>query len=198
MSEPHRHRYRHQHRAPAPLRSKNGRAARFGRAGAASLVALLGLAVIVLGPTALALGWHTHNESQAELEAERNPVGSQVREGSATFVVEEVRCGAHDDTVHGQRCEVEIHVRNDGGEELTVPGIAQVLVGPEGVRYLPVTGDEEPFGTLQSGEWGEALLEYDLPPHARVTHVSVHQDIYSEGDTVALGGPPLPLVPVTD
>jgi hypothetical protein len=196
MSEPHRH--RHRHRAPAPGRLRDGRAAHVGRAAAASLVGLVGLAVIVLGPTALALSWHTHNEIQAAQEASRNPVGSEVREGSATFVVEEVRCGADDDTVHGQRCEVEIHVRNDGDEELTVPGIAQVLVGPEGVRYLPVTGDEEPFGILEPGEWGEALLEYDIPPHARVTHVGVHEDMYSEGETVSLGGPPLPLVPVTD
>lgn len=192
-TEPHRHR---RHRAPA--RSRDGRGARFGRASAAGLMALTGLAMIIVGPAAIAIGWHTQNQIRAAQEATRNPIGSEVREGAAAFVVHEVRCGADDATVHGQRCAVQITVRNDGDQELTVPGIAQVLHGPDGVRYLPVLADPEPFGTLQPGEHDTAVLEYDLPPHGRVTHVGVHVDVYSRGEVVTIGGPPLPLVPPTD
>jgi hypothetical protein len=200
MTEPahrdhHRHR-RHRHRAPA--RSRDGRGARFGRASAAGLVALTGLAMITLGPAAIAIGWHTQNQIRIAQETTRNPIGTEVREGPATFVVHEVRCGADDDTVHGQRCTAEVTVRNDGAEELTVPGIAQVLQGPDGVRYLPVLADPEPFGTLEPGEDATATFRYDLPPHGRVTHVRVHSDVYSRGEAVTIGGPPLPLVPPTD
>ncbi len=198
MAEPtHRHRHRHRrHRAPA--RSRDGRGARFGRASAAGLVALTGLAAITLGPAAIAIGWHAQHQIRIAEEATRNPIGTEVREGTATFVVHEVRCGANDDTVHGQRCTTEITVRNDGEEELTIPGTAQVLHGPDGVRYLPVLDDPEPFGTLEPGEDATATFEYDLPPHGRVTHVGVHFDVYSRGEAVTIGGPPLPLTPPTD
>lgn len=196
MPEPPTH--RHRRRTPAPTRGRDRRRTRFGRATAAALVGLTGLAVIVLGPTAIAVGWHAQHQIRTAQEQARNPLGSEVREGPATFVVEEVRCGADDDTVHGQRCLAQITARNDGDDGLTIPGVAQVLHGPEGVRYLPVDEEPEPFGTLEPGESATAEFRYDLPPHGRVTRVGVHVDVYSRGEAVTLGGPPLPLHPPTD
>jgi hypothetical protein len=183
----------HRHRSTAGASQR--RVARFGRASAATAVGLLGLAVILLGPAAVAIGWHTQHQIRTAHETTRNPLGTPVTDGPATFLVEEVRCGADDDTVHGQRCLVEITARNDGDDPLAIPGIAQVLIGPGGVRYLPENSAPEPFGTLAAGESATAVLAYDLPPHARVTHVGVHADPYSAGERVWLAGTPQPLNP---
>jgi hypothetical protein len=188
------HGQRHHRHRSAPRRSPR-RAARFGRASAASAVGLLGLAVIVLGPAAVAIGWHTHHQIRLAHETARNPLGTTVTDGPATFFVEEVRCGADDGTVHGQRCLVEITASNDGDDPLAIPGMAQVLIGPEGVRYLPDGAAAEPFGTLPPGGSATAIIAYDLPPHARITHVGVHADPYSDGKRVWLAGTPQPLHP---
>lgn len=181
------------HRTAASAR-RPGLPARISRRAVTALVGLAGLAVLALGPTGLALGWHEQAQ-RADREAPEHLLGAEVRDGPATFVVHEVRCGDGEDTVHGQRCLATVAVRNDGDARLTIPGQAQVLHGPDGVRHLPVDGNPMPFGVLPPGESATTVIEFDLPSHAMVTHVGVHADVYSEGVPVSLGGPPLPLPP---
>lgn len=159
----------------------------------AGLVAIGGLALVTLGPTGLALGWHERVQRSSEQTVRYLP-GMELRDGAATFVVHEVRCG-HDDeqAVHGRRCHATIGVRNDGAEPLTVPTSAQQLYSPEGVRHLPVSGQAKAFGTLDEGQSTTAVIEFDVPRDVEITHVGVHADPYSHGYAVSLPGPPLPL-----
>lgn len=160
---------------------------RFGRALAASLVALAGLAFIAVGPTAVALGWHGYLGLRAAEQAAAEPViGSEVRDGPVGFLVQEVTCELDAAwSVHGRLCEVHLVARNHGEEPVTIPGRAQALDGPDGLRLLPVSGPE-PFGTLHPGDEETAVIEFDVPPHAVLTHVGVHADAYSEGVQIRL------------
>jgi hypothetical protein len=162
-----------------PGRSGTGR---LGRAVGASLIALLGLAFLAVGPTAVAVGWHGYLEIRAAEELAAQPVaGTEVRDGPVSFVVHEISCKTDEAwSVNGRVCEVRVTARNHGQEAVTIPSAAQGLLGPEGLRHLPVS-DPEPFGTLRQGDEETAVIEFDVPPHALITHVAVHADAYSEG-----------------
>lgn len=179
--------------APADGDARTTRRGTVVRVSATLLVALAGLAVIILGPTGLAVGWHEHTQEQAAAEQAKHPLGSEVRDGPASFVVHEVRCGADDETRHGQRCVATVAVRNDGEETLRLPGVQ--LHSPDGVRHVPAAADPAPFGTLEPGDSTTSAIEFDLPPHAEVTHVGVRADPYSSGVAVFIGDRPLPLLP---
>lgn len=156
------------------------------------LVALVGLGVLMLGPALVAAGWYVYARAQAD-RPDPYHLGQEVPAGPAVFVVHEIRCGADEEsTENGRRCEVVVGVRNGGTEELTIPGGALVLHGLDGVRYLQYDSDLEPFGTLQPGDEATALLEFDVPPHAPITHVGVRADPYAADVAVAIGRP-LPL-----
>jgi hypothetical protein len=183
-----------QHRdAAAPGRGPGRRPSR--RRTATLLAGLTGLVVLTLGPGAIALGWHAYAQHQAAASASRHLLGGETPDGPAVFVVREIRCGEADGSVHGQRCVVTVVARNNGDRALTIPGIAQMLHGPDGVRHLPVPGDPAPFGTLAPGESATAAIEYDLPVHAEITHVGVRADAYSRGQAIHVSGRLLPLAP---
>jgi hypothetical protein len=171
----------------------HGRA--FRRTTAATAVAAAGLAALTLGPAALAVAWHETTRARSA-PAALSGIGAETSDGPATFVVHEVRCGSDPEgSTHGRRCEVLITVRNDGDEDLVVPGGMQMLHGPEGVRHLPVPDQGEPFGTLSPGGSTTATVEFDLPQHAPVTHVGVRAQPYSDGQEIPIGERPLPLLP---
>ena len=172
---------------PAP--GSDGGAGRFTRASAASLMALAGLVLMVVGPTATALGWHEYVRIRTATTDTSHPLGAEVRDGPVTFVVHEVRCRTTDEggSLNGKRCEVTVTARNDGEEPVTIPGSAQMLHSPEGVRHLPTSGPR-PFGTLAPGQDARAMIKFDVPARVEVTHVGVHADPYSEGAEVRLAG----------
>jgi len=156
-------------------------------------VALTGLVVLILGPAAIAVAVHL-SVREAEVPAGQRYLGDEVRSGSAVFVVHELRCGEdRENTVNGRACEVTVSVRNLGDEELTVPAQALVLYGPGSVRYLPVGGEAEPFGTLEPGDSATARVRFDVPPQVELTHVGVRADVYADSVPVAVAGAPLPL-----
>lgn len=167
---------------------------RFWKPAVASLTALVGLALVTLGPAAVALLWQDRSQSQAQERAGQHYLGMPVRDGPITFVIHEVRCGPDSEATHGQRCEVTIGVRNDGAEETTVPGSAQRLRVAEEAWHQPVNIDKELFGALAPGKTATAVLGFDLPRHVTATHVEVHSDTYSRGQPIDVGGPPLPLL----
>lgn len=154
----------------------------------ASLVALAGLALLTGGPAVVALGWHGFSQLQARGAAE-SQLGVETRDGPVSFVVQDFRCGPEDGSVNGKLCRVWIAARNDGTAEVTVPGTVQRLHGPEGARHLPAKVDRTPFGTLEPGQTGTALITFDLPALAPVTHLEMHADPYSPGATIAVGEP---------
>jgi hypothetical protein len=162
---------------------------RFGRAITASFIALLGLAFFAIGPTAVAFGWHGYLKMRtAERVAAEPVVGAEVHDGPVSFVVHELECEIEVAwSVHGRLCEVRITARNRGDEPVTIPGSAQMLHGPEGLRHLPIS-DPAPFGTLGPGDEETAVIEFDVPPHALITHVGVHADPYSDGARIRLPG----------
>ncbi|MPZ28320.1 MAG: DUF4352 domain-containing protein [Micromonosporaceae bacterium] len=168
---------------------------RYWRDGAATLVALAALALIAFGPAGVALGVHDYQQKRtAGTAAAAHLPGEEVRDGPVSFVVHVVHCGkSRNGSVYGQRCEITVAARNDGSDEVTIPGPAQRLHGSEGARHNPVAVEPEPFGTLRPGEAATATIAFDVPPHSRVTHVEVHADGYSRGQAVRLLGPPLPL-----
>jgi hypothetical protein len=167
----------------------------YWRIGAAGLVALAGLSLIAFAPAGLALGVQQYTELQDSGERlARQQLGAEVKDSEVGFVVHHIRCGpaSPPEATHGRLCEVLIGVRNHGRQPVTVPGNRQLLAGPEGLRHLPVPGDPEPFGTLAPGAAATAVLTYDLPEHAELTHVQVHGRAHSDGEAVGLSGPPLP------
>jgi hypothetical protein len=171
---------------------------RHWRAGAAGLTALAGLALVALGPAGFVLGVRDQLQRQAET-ATPHKLGTEVRDGTVTFVVHSVHCGAVEgDAVNGQLCEVTIGVRNDGPEELVVPGPAQVLYGSAGARLRPAIEGPEPFGRLGPGQAATATLAFEVPAESAITHVEVHATPYTRGQVIAMDGPPLPLLSATD
>jgi uncharacterized protein DUF4352 len=173
---------------------------RYWRPVAAAATALAGFALVALGPAGFALGVRDQLQRRTEaVQTAQLKIGTEVRDGPITFVVHSVHCGAaEEETLNGQLCEVTIGVRNDGPEELAVPGPAQVLYGSAGARLRPVPGDSEPFGKIGPGQAATATIPYDVPSTSVITHVEVHATSYTEGQAIALGGPPLPLLPATD
>lgn len=165
-----------------PGRTGAGRASRATTAG---LVALTGLALLTLGPSVVAFGWHEFSQARAAAHDTSQPVGTPVHDGPIGFVVHGLHCEASEETAHGRWCEVRVSARNHGQEEITIAGGAQHLHSGEGTRHLPVSG-ERPFGTLEPGEDATAVLEFDVPPHAGITHVVVHASPYSGGVMVDL------------
>ncbi|QSB14516.1 hypothetical protein JQS43_24050 [Natronosporangium hydrolyticum] len=163
------------------------------RAITAGSVALGGLALLAFAPAGLALGVERFAERNADA-AIGHPLGAEVTDGHITFIVHEIRCGPDEqgETTHGRLCEVTIGARNDGTATATIPGDRQHLAGPDGLRHLPVPGEPAPFGTLPPGTAATAVLSYDLPEHADITHVRLHGDVYTEGESVGLDAPPLP------
>jgi hypothetical protein len=168
---------------------------RYWRGGAAALVALTGLGLVTMGPAGVAAGLRDYTQRQAATAAARQHlIGTEVRDGPVTFVVHQIQCGAaQDETANGQLCQVTIGARNDGDEEVTVPGTEQLLYGTKGARHRSVTGESEPFGTIAPGEAAAATIPFDLPPGWVATHVEVHATPYTRGQVVAIGGRPLPL-----
>lgn len=168
---------------------------RHWRGTAAVTAAFVGLSMLTLAPAGAAVGVNGLAQQQArQSTAELPQIGAEVRDGPVTFVVHLLRCGADPDgTRHGQLCAVTIGARNDGLEDVTVPGTRVALVGSKGAHHLPAGDDPEPFGTLAPGEAATAKLRYDLPLGWRAHQVLVHADPYSPGQAVAIGGPPLPL-----
>lgn len=174
-------------------RPRAGLARRLRRTTMTWLVALVGLGILVLGPALVAGGWYVFAREQAD-RPEPYHLGQEVRSDTAVFVVHEVRCGkAEEDTRNGRRCEVTVTARNEGEEDLTIPGDALMLHGPEGVRYLQYDPESEPFGTLSPGQQRAALIQFDIPPQVPVTHVGVRADRYGRDTAVAIDGEPLPL-----
>lgn len=172
---------------------------RYWRGGAAALVALAGLALLAFGPAGLAVGArdYTQQRAQAAAAAEPQP-GVEVRDGPISFVVHTIQCGSAE-RGDGQRCQVTVEARNDGGEELTVPGAAQRLHGSEGARHSPAADQPgEPFGTLRAGQAATAMIRFELPAHSRPTYVEVHATAYTRGQAVAITGGPLPLLAADD
>lgn len=164
----------------------------------AGLAALAGLALLAAGPAAFALGIRDQLQRRAA-ENTQHKLGTEVRDGPVTFVVHTVACGAAEEaTVYGQLCEVTIGARNDGTEELIVPGPAQVLYGSAGARLRPVRQDAEPFGTIAPGQAATATIAFDVPSKSVITHVEVHATPYTRGQPIAIDGPPLPLLSATD
>jgi hypothetical protein len=173
---------------------------RYWRPVAAGLVALAALSLLAAGPAALALGVRDELRRQdAAAEAARHRLGTEVRDGPATFVVHSVHCGAAEgETTNGQLCEVTIGVRNDGPEELAVPGLAQMLYAAAGARLRPATEEPEPFGKIGPGQAATATIPFDVPSQSVITHVEVHATPYTRGQAIALDGPPLPLLSAPD
>lgn len=156
-------------------------------------VALTGLAILLLGPAAIAVAVHLSTRGE-EVPAGQRYLGDEVRAGAAVFVVHELRCGEDsENTVNGRACQVTVSVRNVGDEALTVPAQALLLHGPGSVRFLPVGGEAEPFGTLEPGGSATAQIAFDVPPQVEITHVGVRADAYANSVPVAVAGEPLPL-----
>lgn len=173
---------------------------RHWRAGAAMLTALAGFAGLTAGPAGLALGVRDYAQRQAEAaKAAQHQLGTEVRDGPVTFVVHKIHCGpAEAETVNGQLCEVTIGARNDGTEEITVPGMAQLLYGSGGARLRPALDDPEPFGTIGPGGAATATIAFDVPSRSVISHVEVHASSYTRGQPVVIDGRPLPLLAATD
>ncbi|HEY8475038.1 MAG TPA: DUF4352 domain-containing protein [Natronosporangium sp.] len=170
-----------------------------GRFAAAALAGLAGLGVLTMTPAGLALGFreYLHRQTEAALAAQHQ-VGTEVRDGPVVFTVHNIFCGPEPETENGQLCQVTIAARNEGTEEITVPGNAQLLYGSKGARLRPVPGDEEPFGKLAPGQTATATIPYDIPAASKVTHVEVHATAYTRGQPVYIDGRPLPLLAVAD
>lgn len=174
---------------------------RYWRGGAAALVGLAGLALIAFGPAGIALGTRDLAQRQAQAAATAgHPLGREVRDGPVSFVVHQVNCGKLETgsrSRFGQLCEVTVEARNDGTEEVTVPGVAQRLRSSEGARHAPIARPgSNPFGTLAPGQAATATVRFDLPAQATATHVEVHASPYTRGQPVVIGGAVVPLVGV--
>jgi hypothetical protein len=158
-------------------------------------VACAGFGLLTAGPAGLVVGARDLAKRQAEATLAADPqLGTEVRDGPVTFVVHSVACGpAEAETVHGQLCEITVGARNDGAEEITVPGGAQLLHGSGGARLRAVPSDAEPFGTMAPGQAATAIIAFDIPAGSIVSHVEVHATPYSRGQAVVVDGPPLPL-----
>src|SRR5690606_14835374 len=87
------------------------------RAGLLALVAVGGLALLVLGPAGVALLVRDYATGESTTT---HRIGEPVRDGPITFVVHQVRCGPHEDSVHGRLCEVTLGARNDGEDRKSV------------------------------------------------------------------------------
>lgn len=160
----------------------------------ATSVAVGGLVLLAFAPAAVALGIQQYSEQSGDISGRGYPpLGTQVRDAQVVFVVHQIRCGAAEQTTQGRLCEVTIGARNGGPEPVTVPGGMQRLAGPEGLRHAPVPGEPAPFGTIAPGAAATAVLSYDVPPQADITHIVVRAGPYTEGQPVALDGRPLPL-----
>ncbi|HLV59173.1 MAG TPA: DUF4352 domain-containing protein [Natronosporangium sp.] len=156
-------------------------------------VALTGLAILLLGPAAIAVAVHLSVRHE-DVPAGQRYLGDPVQAGPAVFVVHELRCGEdRENSLNGRVCEVAVSVHNLGDEALTVPAQALVLYGPGSVRFLPAGGEAEPFGTLEPGDSATARIGFDVPPQAEITHVGVRPDVYADSVPVAVTGAPLPL-----
>lgn len=161
----------------------------------AVVAALAGLTLVTMGPAAIVLLWHKHDERQeAAVAATAHYLGSPVRDGSVTFVVHEVRCGSDRDDTSRRRCEVTVGARNDGSDTVNVPASAQWLRVAEGARHQPVNRDDQLLGELAPGRSATAVLVYQLPRHATVTHVELRAGPYSPGTPVDVAGQSLPLL----
>jgi hypothetical protein len=171
--------------------------ARWWRSGAAALVGLIGLGLVTVGPAGVAAG--VRDYAQRPAAAGQHLLGTEVRDGPVTFVVHQIQCGAaEDETTNGKLCEVTIGARNDGDEEVTVPGTEQLLHGTKGARHRSVTVELEAFGTIGPGEAATATIAFDLPPSSVATHVEVHATPYTPGQLIAIDSPPLPLLSARD
>lgn len=167
---------------------------RHWRAGAATLTALAGLALLAFGPAGIAREIHDYAQRRAAAAVESAHLpGTEVRDGPVSFVVHMIHCGRVKKSLYGQRCEVTVGARNDGPGQVTIPGAAQRLHGSEGARHNPVGDDPEPFGTLRPGQAATGTVRFDVPPHSTITHAEVHSGDYTRGQAVRLLGPPLPL-----
>lgn len=140
-------------------------------------VALAGLGLLALGPGAMVLLWRAYDG----LRAVTDTTSSVVRDGAVTFELHTVRCNPDDTSLNGQVCEVTIAARNNGTEEISVPGRAQMLCVREGARHLPTDPDSTPFGELAPREAVTAVMRYDIPAGATVTQIEVRSGVYSDG-----------------
>lgn len=149
------------------------------------IVALAGLGLLALGPGAVVLSWRAYEE----LRAVTHTTDRVVHDGSVTFELHKVQCGADDGSVNGQVCEVTIAARNDGADEISVPGRAQMLAVAEGARHPPADPDSTPFGELAPREAATAVMRYDIPKGVTVTRIEVRSDMYSEGVPIPIVKP---------
>lgn len=157
--------------------------------------ALAGLAAMALGPAGIVLLWREQGERQeAAVAAVAHYVGTPVRDGSVTFVVHELRCGSDRESPAKRRCEVTLGARNEGSQKVEVPAAAQWLRVAEGARHQAVNLDERMLGELAPGKSATAVLVFELPRHATVTHLEVRADPYSPGTPVDVAEQWLPLL----
>lgn len=166
------------------------------RALAAGAVALLGLALLLTGPTAVVYGWNELSERHARAETERRHLGVTVRDGPVAFVVHDVACGAETlgrSRALGHFCLVKLSARNEGAKPLKVRETTQRAYGATGARYIPdsaatryANADGDPFGALAPGATRTGTIVFDVPPAAGITQVEVHATVYSRGARVAV------------
>lgn len=151
-------------------------------------VALAAVALMTLGPTAIVMIWEG-NTGEAEA-APTYRVGDPVRDGPVTFVVHQVRCGpAEEDSMHGRLCEVTVSAVNEGAEEIPVPSLAQTLHVAEGGRHQPVRPGTGQLGPLEPAQSATAVIRFDLPLAATISHLELRADTYARGVPVAVGTP---------
>lgn len=153
------------------------------RGGLLALVAVTGLALLTLGPAGIAL--LVRDYATGEPTAGHR-IGEPVQDGPVTFLVHQVRCGPHEESVNGRLCEVTLGARNDGKREVTVPSTAQSLLVSPGARHLPTRAGTDQFGTLAPGEAATAVIRFDLPADAEITQLRLRADTYSRGVPVAV------------
>lgn len=165
------------------------------RPAVTATAALLGFTSVILGPAGIALLWqHREERQEAVLAATADYLGTPVRDGAVTFVVHELRCGSHDESPAKRRCEVTLGARNDGSATVTVPAAAQWLRVAEGARHQAVNQVEQMLGELAPGQSATAVLVFEVPRHATITHLEVRADAYSPGTPVDVAGQSLPLL----
>jgi hypothetical protein len=129
-------------------------------------------------------------------------LNTPVRDGKFEFVVSAVNCGQEAVGIaplarqaRGQYCVVELTVENIGTKDQLLVDGAQKAIGPDGAEYGPDTGagliananTSVWLNVVKPGAKVTGKMVYDVPDGVHIVKLELHDSVFSNGTTVALG-----------
>ena len=197
---------------PPPVPKRRKRSKGNIAAGIVAVITLLGLIAAPFWLLKASLGVKHHQDTQNFVQSSHP--GDLVHDGVVSFRVNSMHCGTAPigtrKSAHGQFCQVDLMVRNDGPVPLRFDAISQRAMGSRGGFYIPDPAadailnkasdtipdvgdpkhsleaalDPPVAAALKPGQSQQYRIAYDIPVNIKLTQVDLHANEYSQGAPV--------------